>query len=1001
MGNKNEKRYVVRNTLHQTLGDFSEDEVISQIRKGRLLGDEEYFVSLEDQWKKIVSVPRFYDELVRSKLLFRDDLNTEQPKETVSPESQVNNQLVADEKAGATEHRDLNPTEKNGSIFQDNNPHEQTEFLAEQKAPSDSSYDSLFSLKAAPETEIELAPETSTEPLPPAQSSGFDRKHIKQRKVIGLTLAVVLVGVLLIFNQAEQSPKQDSSANPVPTKGFFLETSEADLRNFYEKSAQQAYQMDLPAGYREAANFYLKLVEKEKNPESQKEFLVWQAMSLARLIESQPANENLLREFQTTLERGRKLAPQDTGFFRAEAIALHAKADYDKAKQKQALALQTDSLNPANLLVEAEWMVDLEQYQDAKKLLESVLSWSQHSIRATYLYALSQEKLNQLDEAWEAAQKVIQLNPTHAPAYILLADILSKKNDLNGAKALYLLAGKFAHVSPGRAAGRAFWRAGSLSELRSSLSEETEQLYQLSYYYSDEFKERVLKKIQEAPTDKEIETAQKKYLADPSYFERLGLESMERKSYERSEGFYLVGSWAYPMRPAFLLGLADAREALARTQEEFRWAVVSYEKAIAAAPENSAGYIKLGLLETEQANFNRAFEILQRVESLDPENAVVQLALGKHFFSRKDFREAIERFRMARRSNPNLSEISFFQGKLYQLFDPQNTQTAMRHFEEAYSKDPQNYEAMAEWLKLKVVSFDKIFAVKFLRNMLAQDPKNPKLFWVLGEVYSEAQEFNKAAQYYKKALDINPEDSAVRLSLGRALAKLGKLDEAIAEYTLSSNLNAKNGEGYFLAADILYQGKRYQEAQNLLLGLLKMIPNYPGARRLLALCYQWSNKPDLAVEQMTLEAQANPMNYQYGLELADLLLENKRYQAAVDQLGPIINLPIEKNVEDSRSPSGFRKEATGLLPYRLRGLLLLSRTLREMGRYDAAEGAIQSAMRLDPKNLEVQQERGFVYHFLGRHQEAAEDFRSVLDKNPNISGAVQMKKIIRDTIIED
>ncbi|MFM8269748.1 MAG: tetratricopeptide repeat protein, partial [Pseudomonadota bacterium] len=567
-----------------------------------------------------------------------------------------------------------------------------------------------------------------------------------------------------------------------------------------------------------------------------------------------------------------------------------------------------------------------------------------------------------------------------------------KKNDLKAAKAVYFLSVKFSQLASDKVASYVALRAASLSELSGGDKEETRRLHVLA---------RDVEKLKEPPTALEIEQAKQNVYADAAYYERLGTEAMSSKNFERAEGFYLAASLVYPTIGKLWTRLGETREALARSKDEFRWAAMTYEKAIQVSPEEAEAYLKLGLLESEQSNWARAYQALQQAEEIAPEDPLVKLALGKHFFARKDFRAANESLRAARRINPAISEVSYYQGQLYKISDPDNPRSAMRSFEEAYSKDPGNYDALAEWLKLKVVTFEKMFAVKFLRNMIAADPQNPQLLWAFGEVYSANKEFNRAIQYYIKALDIDKSAPKVRLSLARALASLGRVDEAISEFKLASDLNARNGEGYFYAAELLYQIKNYPLTRDLLEGLLKVIPNYPGARRLLAMSYQSMNQPDRAIQEMTLEARANPMNYQFSIELAELFMANQKFVEATKELAGITNLPIEKTVVDQRSPTGFKKEPTGLKNYRTKGLLLLSRCYRQLKSFEAADGAIQSALALDPESLDLKLERGFVYHSLGRYRDAAKDFNEFLNKNPNGPEAPTVKDLLNKTVIEE
>jgi len=993
-------RYLVRNKLHQTVGDFSEDEIISQIRRGKFSGEEEAALVPSSAWNKLSSYPIFYDALVGRALglkISSEELPAESsaysesvPK--ISPNQENENGGVATEIFAGVEPQE--------SVDRQDATAQLPPRGASSAIVPESEIAALFSEVKNISGEDDLLKRPLSDFDEPAVSkieSSKPKTPNRKRLIVWGSVGALL---FILFQSGEKAPTTNlpGSIGSSPSKEADLSGTEIeDIRTFLVKSAEQALQNDSLLGYALAADFYQKALEASPTDLALYDGL---AISLARRIEGEPNTKSKTSLFEKYLKQGRALEPQRTSFFRAEAIVTKAQGDLKRATELLEHALETDSLNPDNLLIQAEWFVQEGKFSEAIPLLKAILNVSQESIRATYLLGLSEFELGHLQESWSLAQKVTQINPAHPATYGLMGDILSKKNDLKAAKAVYLLSAKFAQLASKESADHAFWRAATLSELGGE-EQEAKRLYVLTYTLEKAHQKEALEKINGKPSAEEISKAQEEVYADPAYFERLGSEAMAAKNYERAEGFYLAATLVFPSIGKLWARLGEAREALARSRDEFRWAAMTYEKATQVNPDEADAYLRLGLLETEQSNWNRAFQELQKAEELAPEDPMVQLALGKHFFARKDFRAANERLRAARRINPAIAEVSYYQGMLYKIFDPQNPKAAIRNFEEAYSKDPGNYDALSEWLKLKVVTFEKMFAVKFLRNMLASDPHNPQLLWVFGEVYSANKEFNRAIQYYQKALDIDKTAPKVRLSMARALASLGRIDEAISEYKLASDLDAKNGEGYFYAAELLYQTKNYTLAKDLLLGLVKVVPNYPGARRLLAMSYQAMNQADSAIREMTLEARANPMNYQYSIELAELYMANQKFVVATNELAAITNLPIEKTVADERSPTGFKKESTGLKGYRVKGLLLLSRSYRQLKRYEAADGAIQSALALDPENLDLKLERGYVLHSLGRYNESAKDFNEFLSKDPNNPEAPAVREMLRTTVIEE
>lgn len=1022
MRHSSKKPFRLRDSLHQVLGDFSSDEIVRQIKKGKLKGDEEVALAPFLDWQKVTAHSVFYDAFVERLL----------QKKTTDPASSENSESIreAPERVRGLEsetHQGLDPliaspeagqpSEGQGATQQIQNSEqgfkqsEIDELFSENQIQPDpllagdwkeleKNSSALSPVLIPIEEDISLQEVVASPEKQKEEKRSWSSPEKKKRIIIWGSVAVLLTFLFTAGQDGSDTGLTSASSRKETTEasaGEAADWASEDALIYFQKSANEKMEMDSPYAAQYAAEDFSSAIKIRPNDLILHDGL---ALALARSLEVAPADQKKLELLYSAVKKGRALEPHRASFYRAEAIAKRITGNKKEAQALLDLALETDSLSPENQLLQAEWMVDEGSYSEARKILETLVNAEQGGVHAVALLARTLFEQKEVERASLLAHKVVEEYPAHAAGYDLLGDIYSFSNELKSAKAMYELTGKFADLASRKVAGHALWRAASLLELGSNPTD-SKEYYQLAVGYSPSPAPDLLLKLEKKPTEEEIAEAKKKVLADPAYFERLGAEALESGNYQRAERFFLAGTLLYPQVGKFWVRLGESRELLARSHEEFRSAAMTYRRAIQTDPQEAEAYIKLGLLETAQSNFDSAFESLNRAEAISPEDVRVQLALGKHFFARKDYRSAGERLRMAHRINPSESEVSYYQGLLYKLFNLENPRAAIRPFEEAYSKNPSNYDALAEWLKLKVVTFDKVFAVKFLRNLLASDPKNPQLYWVFGEVYAANKEFLRAVHYYHRALDIQNNSSKVRLSLAKALSALGRLDEAVAEFKLSADLDAKNGEGYFLASEILFQSKNFAASRDMLLGLLKIIPGYPAARRLLAMNYQALGERKLAVQEMTKEVKANPMNYQYGIELAELLMSHENYKEAVNELNRITNLPLERTVKDQRAPTGLRKEPTGYKPIRVKALLLLSQCNRKMDRAEVAEGAINSALALEPENVDLHLERGFVYYSIGRLREAAEDFKYFLAKNGNAPEAPLVRQILQKTVIEE
>jgi len=130
--------------------------------------------------------------------------------------------------------------------------------------------------------------------------------------------------------------------------------------------------------------------------------------------------------------------------------------------------------------------------------------------------------------------------------------------------------------------------------------------------------------------------------------------------------------------------------------------------------------------------------------------------------------------------------------------------------------------------------------VQMLEGALKDDPNNASLLVQLGNLYYDmgktevdkkgqmaepGYNWNKAVDYYKRALAINPSDVNVRVDMANLLRFMQKGDEALAEYRQAMNIDPKHPQArinYILALAELKQD--YKGAIKEYDALLKVAP---------------------------------------------------------------------------------------------------------------------------------------------------------------------------------
>jgi len=189
--------------------------------------------------------------------------------------------------------------------------------------------------------------------------------------------------------------------------------------------------------------------------------------------------------------------------------------------------------------------------------------------------------------------------------------------------------------------------------------------------------------------------------------------------------------------------------------------IEAYEEAINASPQDPALYIALARIqvwagEPEQAQANAENAIL-----LSPENAMAHAVLAWAYD---------------------------FQGR---------NSDAMEKIDQALALDPNNAVAHAYRVEILIDSgsFDNITtATDVSRNALALDPDAIETRRARAYLLEVTGNYEEAVQFYRSALELNPNISLLHMELGRNLRFLQVYDDAIREFTLANTLNPTDPE---------------------------------------------------------------------------------------------------------------------------------------------------------------------------------------------------------------
>ncbi len=1008
--------FQVRNKRREVLGTYTARDLVKRILQGRYTGDEEVAADPHDRWVRMSTHPQFYDAFIRRLL----GSEMEQPANPPDPNSSVasdlksrsarkkeathsksrkddpqrTRQLSQDHKEfGATVHQSVIDelfADANGQASADEPQYERPEpvgatDLIKLEADVKAGFD-REGVEAEPTAHLEELP---PEPAMPTPEIIPEKKRGKGRPPLVYGAVAVLLLVLLF--------KLGSSTPEAPEK---LEKS-GGVRQFLQNSLSKEEQVtalleegnllrlaDTPPHYAGALEAYK---EAQSLDGGNAKVLGKMAEAMARLLGTELQSESFPADIAAAVRQGRASDPHLSDFYRVEGLVALHEAKLDAARDFLTSAMEADPTSPVNALVMGEVYFQRGELGEAKRFLSEAVRVAPQELRGHYFLARVAVDLGELPLARASAMEAIKLNPFHPPSYLLLGDIAFQQNNLDEAKNLYETAGRLARFANRSVAARAYYHLGLLLENNGD-KDTAKKRFLLAYFYDPKVDDAIGGKISGGDTaSTKLEAMAQEEEYDPNYFRDQGDEFLRQGKPNESVRFFQAAYLLQPKDAKAIIRYGESMEKVSDSYADYKRVMNVFQRAVDRDSSEVKGLTKLALLETEQYNLDRALTLLQAAEKISGEDFDVYVAMGKHYYKRKDYNESLSYFLRAAKINPKDSETLYYAGLLRLMFKKEKTKDpgtdAIRFFEGAYNLNPENYDALVEWLKLKVANFEKNFAIKFVRNLLEQDPKNANLYWALGEVYASNKEHRRAIQFYHQGLDLNNKSGKLRMALARSLEAVGDLPKATAEYRFASLLDRRNSDGFYQASYLLVQMKDYDAAEKVLKYLISVTPNYPGAHRELSKVYEETRRKDLALEAMEKEVKNNPENVKFTIELAQLYMKYEMFQKAIDELKKISNLP-----SIAKAPE--------FVYDKIRGYLLLSRSYRALNKPESAEAAISLAVEIDENDPELQRELGYVYYSLQRDKEGVKAFEKYLSRSPAAADAATIKGLINKMRIE-
>jgi arylsulfatase A-like enzyme/tetratricopeptide (TPR) repeat protein len=235
-----------------------------------------------------------------------------------------------------------------------------------------------------------------------------------------------------------------------------------------------------------------------------------------------------------------------------------------------------------------------------------------------------------------------------------------------------------------------------------------------------------------------------------------------------------------------------------------------------------------------------------------------------------EYAKAAKILEPALREEPKMPQARLMLGGSYSELG--RKEEAKAQFDVVLKDDPQSVQALIGLASLLMGEGKTADVIALCKRTLSLDDRNNQAYALLGEVYADRNEPEKALPNFEKAVEIQPKLSQNRLNLAGSLIEV----------------------------------RQYDRAEALLKDIARQYPKFPLAQFNLGLLYDEQGRPAEARPAYAAEVAAYPQHFKARFNLGKVLFQLGDRDAAVEQMREVIRIAPTR-------PEGYLFLARGLL----------------------------------------------------------------------------------------
>lgn len=227
--------------------------------------------------------------------------------------------------------------------------------------------------------------------------------------------------------------------------------------------------------------------------------------------------------------------------------------------------------------------------------------------------------------------------------------------------------------------------------------------------------------------------------------------------------------------------------------------------------------LNAGVKNYQSGKYDLAYTSFDKYRQYFPEDTNAILYTGLAAANAKNYDAAISNYKKL--VTTKYSKTLPVYGDLSSMYlMKKDTASAIKIMDEATKKFPKDPDLAKRDIELNIQAGNKKEVLQKIETAIANDPQNKTLYYYAGLVNSTSKDYDKATEYYKKALAIDPNYFEANLNLGFVL-----MNPAIDLYNAANKLPASKQKEY--TAQIAKANAQFDKAKPYILKATEVNPS--------------------------------------------------------------------------------------------------------------------------------------------------------------------------------